>query len=160
MLPGKVTISDSRLAIYFARYDRDGRLIFGCVGSSERVDHMGGYRRVKQGLKTVFPQIADIPVERKWAGRIAVTPEMMPHLYEPAPGILAGLGYSGRGIAMTSVMGRTLSAKLLGAPAADLPFPILPVTPIPFHGIASRLIPMAAPAMTLRDRFESLTNGI
>lgn len=160
VLPGKVTISDSRLAIYFARYDRDGRLIFGCVGSSERVDHMGGYRRVKQGLKTVFPQIADIPVERKWAGRIAVTPEMMPHLYEPAPGILAGLGYSGRGIAMTSVMGRTLSAKLLGARAADLPFPILPVTPVPFHGIASRLIPMAAPAMTLRDRFESLTNGI
>lgn len=160
VLPGKVTISDSRLAIYFARYDRDGRLIFGCVGSSERIDDLGGYRRLKRGLRTVFPQIADIPIARKWAGRIAVTPEMMPHLHEPAPGILAGLGYSGRGIAMTSVMGRAMSAKLLGTPAADLPFPVQPVTPVPFHGIARQLIPFAAPAMTLRDRFDAWTNGI
>ncbi len=158
ILPGKVTISDTRLAIYFARYDRDARLIFGCVGSSERVDHLGGYQRVKRGLRTVFPQIADIPVERKWAGRIAVTPEMMPHMYEPAPGILAGIGFSGRGIAMTSVMGRALSAKLLGTPTSDLPFPILPVKPVPFHGIANRLIPFAAPAMTLCDRLDALTN--
>lgn len=160
VLPGKVTISDSRLAIYFARYDRDARLIFGCVGSSERVDHMGGYGRVKRGLQTVFPQIGDIPIERKWAGRIAVTPEMMPHMHEPAPGITAGIGFSGRGIAMTSVMGRALSAKLLGTRADDLPFPIQPVTPVPFHAIAKRLIPFAAPAMTLRDRFETRTNGI
>ena len=160
VLPNRVTISDSRLAIYFARYDRDGRLIFGCVGSSDRVDDMGGFRRVKRGLKTVFPQIADVPIERKWAGRIAVTPEMMPHLYEPAPGITAGLGFSGRGIAMTSVMGRTLSAKLLGSPVDDLPFPIHPLTAVPFHGLASHLIPFAAPAMTLRDRFETFTNGI
>lgn len=160
VLPNKVTISDSRLAIYFARYDRDGRLIFGCVGSSERVDWLGGYARVKRGLATVFPQIADVGIERKWAGRIAVTPDMMPRIFEPAPGILAGLGYSGRGIAMTSVMGRTLSAKLLGTPDSDLPFPIVPPEPVPFHGIASRLIPFAAPAMTLRDRLETIANGI
>ena len=160
ILPGKVTISDSRLAIYFARYDRDGRLIFGCVGSSERIDAMGGYRRLKRGLRTVFPQIGDIPIERKWAGRIAVTPEMMPHMHEPAPGILAGVGFSGRGIAMTSVMGRALSAKVLGAADEDLPFPIQPVTPIPFHGFTKRFIPLAAPAMTLRDQFDVVTNGV
>jgi hypothetical protein len=61
---------------------------------------------------------------------------------------------------MTSVMGRALSAKLLGTPSQDLPFPVQPVTPIPFHGLTSRLIPIAAPAMTLRDRFETLTNGV
>ncbi|NNE79712.1 MAG: FAD-binding oxidoreductase [Silicimonas sp.] len=160
ILPGKVTISDSRLAIYFARYDRDGRLIFGCVGSSDNVDAFGGFGRAKRGLKTVFPQIADVPIERKWAGRIAVTPEMMPHLHEPAPGLLAGIGFSGRGIAMTSVMGRALSAKLLGTTTDELPFPILPVKPIPFHGITSRLVPLAAPAMTLKDRFDSMTNGV
>jgi len=160
VLPGKVTISDSRLAIYYARYDRDGRLIFGCVGSDERVDMLGGFNRLKRGLKTVFPQIADISIERKWAGRIAVTPGMMPHMHEPAPGVLAGIGFSGRGIAMTSVMGRTLSAKLLGASPTDLPFPITPMTPVPFHGVTSKLIPLAAPAMTMKDRFDTLTNGI
>lgn len=159
ILPGKVTISDSRLAIYFARYDRDGRLIFGCVGSSEQIDRLGGFARVKRGLRTVFPQIADIAIERKWAGRIAVTPEMMPHMHEPAPGVLAGLGYSGRGIVMTSVMGRALAARLLGTPADELPFPVLPVKPLPLHGLTSSLLPLAAPAMTLRDRLDSLTNA-
>lgn len=158
VLPGSVTISDSRLAIYYSRYDRDGRLIFGCVGSTDHADALS-FRRLRAGLCTVFPQIADIPIERKWAGRIAVTPEMMPHLHEPAPGVLAGLGFSGRGIAMTSVMGRTLSAKLLGASDDDLVFPILPISPIPMQGIARRLIPLAAPAMSVKDRFDTLTNG-
>lgn len=159
VLPGSVTISDSRLAIYYARYDRDARLIFGCVGSNDAVDTLGGFGRLKAGLRTVFPQIADIEIERKWAGRIAVTPEMMPHMHEPAPGVLAGLGFSGRGIAMTSVMGRALSAKLLGTNAQDLPFPIVPVTPLPIHGLICRLIPLSAPAMTFKDRFDSMTNG-
>lgn len=158
VLPGSVTISDSRLAIYFARYDRDNRLIFGCVGSTDHVDPLG-LGRLRTGLKTVFPQIAGVPIERKWAGRIAVTPDMMPHMHEPAPGVLAGIGFSGRGIAMTSVMGRALSGKLLGTHVDDLPFPVLPITPIPMQGITGRLIPFAAPAMSLKDKFDTLTNG-
>lgn len=160
VLPGKITISDSRLAIFYARYDRDGRLIFGCIGSDEKVRALGGLGRLKRGLHTVFPQLADTAIERTWAGRVAVTPEMMPHLHEPAPGVLAGLGFSGRGIAMTSVMGRALSAKLLGTPADDLPFPVLPITPVPFHQITRPLVPFAAPAMTIKDRFDTLTDGI
>jgi len=160
VLPGSVTISDSRLAIYYSRYDRDGRLVFGCVGSNDQVDTLGGFNRLRNGLRTVFPQIGDIEIEHKWAGRIAVTPEMMPHIHEPAPGVLAGVGFSGRGIAMTSVMGRTLSAKLLGRSNDDLPFPVQPITPIPFHDLTSRLIPLAAPSMTLKDKFDYLTNGV
>ena len=160
VLPNRITISDSRLAIFFARYDRDGRLIFGCVGSGDSADSFGSFGRVKRGLNKVFPQLAHVPIERKWAGRIAVTPEMMPHLHEPAPGVLAGLGFSGRGIAMTSVMGRTLSAKLLGTDPGELAFPVVPVTPIPFHDVTRHFIPLAATAMTIKDKFDSMTNGI
>lgn len=159
ILPGKITISDSRLAIFYGRYDRDGRLIFGCIGSNEKVDTLGGYRRLKRGLTTVFPQLKAIAIERKWAGRIAITPEMMPHLHEPAPGVLAGVGFSGRGIAMTSVMGRALAGKLLGTPAETLPFPVSPISPMPLHSITSRFIPLMAPAMTLKDRFDTLVDG-
>lgn len=159
ILPGSITISDSRLAIFYARCDRDGRLIFGCVGSNEKVDTLGGFQRLKRGLNTVFPQLSDTGIERKWAGRIAVTPEMMPHLHEPAPGVLAGVGFSGRGIAMTSVMGRALSRKLLGTSADDLPFPVVPITPMPLHGLTRRFVPLMAPAMTFKDRFDSLLNS-
>lgn len=153
-----VTISDSRLAIYYSRYDRDKRLVFGCVGSTDHVDPLS-YQRLRGGLRTVFPQIADIEIERRWAGRVAVTPEMMPHMHEPAPGVLAGLGFSGRGIAMTSVTGRALSSKLLGGAIDDLPFPILPISPTPFAGITRSLVPLLAPSMTVKDKFDYLVNG-
>ncbi|MFT6024856.1 MAG: glycine/D-amino acid oxidase-like deaminating enzyme [Ascidiaceihabitans sp.] len=156
VLPNAVTIADSRRAIYYSRYDRDRRLIFGCVGSTDNAATLGGIQRLKRGLRTVFPQLADQPIEATWAGRIAVTPETMPHLHEPDSGVLAGLGFSGRGIAMTSVMARTLVKKALGADDATLPFPVSPIKAIPFQSITRRLIPLAAPAMTLRDRLDPI----
>jgi len=160
VLPGKVTISDTRLAIYYSRYDRDGRLIFGCVGSCDSVNTLGGQARLSQGLHTVFPQLRGIALERSWAGRIAVTPEMMPHIHEPAPGVTAALGYSGRGIAMTSVMGRALSRKILGEPESSLPFPVQALKPVPLHGIVNMVLPLAAPSMSLRDWFNKATDAI
>jgi glycine/D-amino acid oxidase-like deaminating enzyme len=156
VLPNSVTSADTRRAIFYSRYDRDGRLIFGCVGSNDDPATLGGINRLKRGLRIVFPQLTDTEIETFWAGRIAVTPEMMPHLHEPDKGVLAGLGFSGRGIAMTSVMGRTLAKKALGAANDTLPFPVLPIKPIPFHWAAKAMIPLAAPAMTLRDQMDTV----
>ncbi len=152
VLPGRKTIADSRLAIYFARYDADNRLIFGCVGSNEKVGTLGGHRRLRNGLNHVFPQLSGIGIECTWAGRNGVTPDMIPRMHEPAPGVLAGVGFSGRGIAMTSVMGRCLARKVLGHANKELPFPISPITAMPLHGLSRRLVPLMAPAFSLRDR--------
>lgn len=156
ILPNRVTIADSRRAIYYSRYDRDNRLIFGCVGSSDNPSVLGGIGRLKRGLRTVFPQLEEHGIEAAWGGRIAVTPEMMPHLHEPQSGVLAGLGFSGRGIAMSSVMARTLVKKALGAADDTLPFPVSDVRPIPFHSVTRSVLPLAAPAMALRDRLDSI----
>ena len=47
----------------------------------------------------------------RWSGQIALTDDHLPHLHEPAPGLLAGLGYNGRGVAMSLVMGRVLAER-------------------------------------------------
>lgn len=156
VLPNRVTISDSRRAILYSRYDRENRLVFGCIGSTDNARTLGGVSRLKKGLRKVFPQLADLGIETAWAGRIAVTPEMMPHLHEPDSGVLAGLGFSGRGIAMTSVMARTLVRRALGEDTSTLPFPVLPVEPIKFHALQSALLPLAAPAASLRDDLDAL----
>lgn len=153
VLPGRKTIADTRLAIYFARYDAGNRLIFGCVGSDDSASGAwGGHGRLLNGLHTVFPQLRNIGIECSWSGRIGVTQDMMPHLYEPAPGILAGLGFSGRGIAMTSVMGRALARKVLGGSNRELPFPVSEVTPLPLHNLSRRMVPLMAPSMSLHDK--------
>ena len=156
ILPNAVTISDTRRAIYFARYDRDRRLIFGCVGSTEDAAAFGGVNRLKRGMNKVFPQLGETEIEATWAGSIAVTPEMMPHLHEPEPGILAALGFSGRGIAMTSVMARTLVSKALGASNDSLAFPVTAIKSMPFHAITKAVLPLAAPAMTARDTLDTI----
>ena len=152
VLPERKTIADTRLAIYYARYDADNRLIFGCVGSGHDPNLLGGVGRLRTGLHTVWPQLKGIGIECTWGGRIGVTPDLMPHMYEPAPGILAGLGFSGRGIAMTSVMGRSLARKVLGGANSDLPFPVSAMTPVPFHEISRRLVPLMAPTMSIKDK--------
>jgi len=157
ILPNAVTLSDTRRAIYFGRYDRDGRLIFGCVGSHDTDPAvLGGLWRLKRGLHHVFPQLEDAVIETTWAGRIGVTPDMMPHLHAPAPGVLAALGFSGRGIAMTSVMARALVHKALGGPDDALPFPVSPVNALPFHALTTATLPLGAPAMALRDWLDTL----
>ena len=158
VLPNSVTIADTRRAIYYSRYDKDRRLIFGCVGSTDDAAALGGVKRLRTGLHRVFPQLKDIEIEATWAGRIAVTPEMMPHLHEPESGVLAGLGFSGRGIAMTSVMARALVTKAMGGSDDALPFPVSPVKKIPMHWATCKVLPLAAPAMTLRDRMDTLLN--
>ena len=119
---------------------------------------MGGLGRLRRGMGIVFPQLSDTEVETAWAGRIAVTPEMMPHLHAPDTGVLAGLGFSGRGIAMTSVMAKCLVQKALGAADDDLAFPVTSMQPVPFHWAANKLLPLAAPSMTLRDGLDTFLN--
>lgn len=152
VLPGRRTISDTRLAIYFARYDADNRLIFGCIGSSENAADWGGLGRLRRGLVHVFPALKGIDIECSWGGRIGVTDDMMPRLHAPAPGVLAGLGFSGRGIAMTSVMGRCLAQKILGGNNDDLPFPVSEITPMPLHALTSRTVPLMAPTLAIKDQ--------
>lgn len=156
VLPNAVTLSDTRRAIYYCRFDRDRRLIFGCIGSGDDPALLGGKTRLRKGLNRVFPRLSTLPIERYWAGRIAVTSDLMPHLHEPAPGVLAGLGFSGRGIAMTSVMARALVQKALGARDDELPFPVLPISPMPLHAVGSALIPFGAVALSVRDKLDGV----
>ncbi|MEM6985975.1 MAG: FAD-dependent oxidoreductase [Pseudomonadota bacterium] len=155
VLPGRVTLSDCRMAIYYTRYDRDNRLIFGCIGSTERPETLGGIGRLKRGLHTVFPQLSGIPIECAWGGKIAITRDMMPRLFEPAPGVTVGLGFSGRGIAMTSVMGRALAKRVLGAREDELPFPISALEPLPLHAAVATCLPLVPPVLSARDALHS-----
>ena len=57
----------------------------------------------------------------------------MPHLHEPKKGLLVGLGYNGRGVAMSNVMGRVMAERVLGASPESLPFPTTAIRTIPLR---------------------------
>jgi glycine/D-amino acid oxidase-like deaminating enzyme len=82
---------------------------------------------------------------------VALTADHLPHLHQPRPGLLAGLGYNGRGVAMATVMGKLLADRALGASPADIGWPVVPVAPIPLHGWRLPVMAAVVHAKRLRD---------
>src|SRR5947208_17096522 len=83
-----------------------------------------------------------------------MTPDHLPHLHELAPGLLAGLGYNGRGVAMATMMGRLLARLALGVPAAELGFPVTAMRPVPLHALSGIAVRAAIQYLRLADAVE------
>ena len=159
ILPGRRTLADTRRVVYYMRYDREGRLLFGCVGSADAPGALGGTQRLRRGLSRIFPQLTQTSIPKVWTGRFAVTEDYLPNLFEPAPGLVAGLGYNGRGIAMSSVMGRTLARRVLGGANSDTPFPVKTMSAMRGNTLFRLIAPFAAPLLALQDRIDTASDA-
>ena len=111
ILPNGRTLSDTRRTIVYGRKEPDNRILLGSLGRlSERGD-MAAFSELKTEAVRLYPSLAHASWEFHWSGQIAITDDHLPHLHEPEPGIFAGLGYNGRGVAMSNVMGRVLAQR-------------------------------------------------
>lgn len=155
ILPGGQTFSDTRRTVLYGRREPDGQLLLGSIGRGD-AGTAADFTRIQREAVRVFPQLAGVKWGYQWGGRIAVTEDHLPHLHEPAPGLLVGFGYNGRGVAMGTVMGRVLAELALGKDPADLPFPITPVRSYPFGAFTGIGIPLVVAWMGMRDRIDRI----
>jgi glycine/D-amino acid oxidase-like deaminating enzyme len=133
ILPGGETASNTqRLLLYFRR-DAQGRLLMGGRGHFAEPDAAADFEHLVRSVRLLFPQLGELRYDYRWAGRVAITRDFMPHVHEPAPGLTMALGYNGRGIAAATAMGKHLARRMTGA--GGFPFPITPIRPIPLHGL-------------------------
>jgi len=142
ILPGGQVVSDLRRILFYFRLDPEGRLLMGGRGPLDDRGDPALFARLEGVTRRFFPQVGAVQWEHRWSGRVALTADHLPHLHEPQPGVLIGLGYNGRGVAMATVMGKLLADRALGATPAEVGWPITPIRPIPLH--AWRLPAMAA----------------
>jgi len=121
----------SWLTCWFGRGGRrrSGRRLRRRAASEVTAQARYQYRAVRE----IYPQLEGIPYEYHWGNLVAVTRDHLPRLQEVAPGLLAGFGYNGRGVAMATMMGALLARWSSGQPAAELGFPVTPVDPLPLH---------------------------
>jgi glycine/D-amino acid oxidase-like deaminating enzyme len=136
ILPGGQAASDTARLLRYFRVDASGRLVMGTRGSFSAAPTTYTVRHHYRAVQEIYPQLEGLPFEYHWGGLVAMTPDHLPHLHELAPGLLAGLGYNGRGVAMATVMGRLLARRALGTPAAELGFPVTPLRRVPFHAFS------------------------
>jgi glycine/D-amino acid oxidase-like deaminating enzyme len=151
ILPGGETGSNTqRLLLYFRR-DEQGRLLLGGRGRFAEPRGPADYRHLERALALLFPQLRGVRCDYRWAGRVAITRDFMPHVHEPAPGLTMALGYNGRGVAAATAMGRHLALRMTRADAR-FPFPISPIRPIPMHGLQRFYIAGGVAWYALLDR--------
>jgi glycine/D-amino acid oxidase-like deaminating enzyme len=136
ILPEGQAASDTWHLLRYFRLDAGGRLVLGSRGTFAQEPQLRDVQYHYRAVHEIYPQLRAIPFEYHWGGLVAMTPDHLPHLHELAPGLLAGLGYNGRGVAMATVMGRLLARRALGAPVAELGFPVSPVLAVPFHALS------------------------
>jgi len=136
ILPGGQAASDTRRLLRYFRLDAGGRFVLGSRGSFARTVTLHAVRHHYRAAREIYPQLAPLPFEYHWGGLVAMTRDSLPHLHELAPGLLAGLGYNGRGVAMATLMGRLLAQRALGVDPAELGFPVTPLRPLPLHALS------------------------
>ena len=128
----------------YYRVDAAGRLLIG--GRSRSCDLSGpaAFPFLARHAERLWPALRGIGWTHGWNGQLAMTTDHLPHWHEPAPGLLACLGYNGRGVAMATLMGRELARRATGMAAADLLLAASAVHPIPLHrfwklGVGARI---------------------
>lgn len=155
ILAQRHTFSDTRRVIFYFRKTADNRLVFGSAGTAGEMPGISERTRIMKGLVTVYSQFPDLELDYIWGGQIAVTQDHLPHIHQPAPGLHVGLGCNGRGVALSTVMGRLLAQTVLGESPADLPIPVSPIKKYPFHRFHKVGIKIAVAWKEFLDRREA-----
>lgn len=154
ILPGNQPLTDTR-RLYSGVRKLGNRLhltVDGPIFSPGGTPDLG---MAKARLAELYPWLPPPVFAETWRGLIAVTSDQLPRVHELAPGLWTGFGYSGRGLAAATIVGRDLARRVLGRPEEDLTFPVSPLRPLRSHRLARLAVAATISAYRWLDRREA-----
>jgi glycine/D-amino acid oxidase-like deaminating enzyme len=151
ILPGQETVSTAQRLLLYFRKDSHGRLLMGGRGLFNDPTAPADFAHLERSLALLFPQLGPLEFEYRWAGRIAITRDFMPHVHEPAPGLTLALGCNGRGIALCTSLGQQLAGRLCDR-NADFAYPVSALQRLPMHSLQRFYIGAGVAWYSLLDR--------
>jgi glycine/D-amino acid oxidase-like deaminating enzyme len=133
LLPRQRMAFDSKNFLYYFRLTTDRRLLFGGRAEFGRPDAETTRRAaaiLRNGMNSIFPDLAGVGIDYAWGGNVAFTRDQMPRA-----GQLDGLnyagGYCGHGVAMATYLGEQIARRIAGEPIEhplfDDRFPAIPM---------------------------------
>lgn len=142
ILPAGYALTDTRRLYSGIRVRADGSLHLSVSGPALR---NGGTANPTLATRRVAALFPDLPLPIEWnsavTGWVGMTSDQYPHIYRLAPGVVAAIGLSGRGIALGTLLGREAALRILGQSEADWMMPDTPLRRIFWK-------PFAAPLLT------------
>lgn len=133
LLPERQVVYESGNITVYYRRDAANRLLMGGRGPQRRALNREDYRHLMSYARHLWPALDRVGWTHWWNGQFALTPDFYPRLHMPQPGLFAMLGYSGRGLALSSAMGAELASVLEGAAPNSFPLPVTPMRAMPLH---------------------------
>lgn len=154
ILPGGHCASDTRRLLTSFRLSPDRRLVMGGSGATATLDHSSIVPRLHAAAAQMWGHLGPLPWEYAWSGFFAVTNDHMPHIHETADGVVCALGCNGRGIGISTAIGKLLAERLLGADLRQMPLRPIPMQPFAFHAFRALGVAVATRYHGLRDRID------
>jgi gamma-glutamylputrescine oxidase len=115
IIPSDAAVADTRHVLDYYRKSDDGRLIFaGREGYFSMPKDIAAVVRPK--MLKVFPGLQSVATEYAWSGTVGITVTRMPHFGRLSPRVFFAHGYSGHGVALSSLGGKLLAEAAMGNP--------------------------------------------
>jgi glycine/D-amino acid oxidase-like deaminating enzyme len=153
-VPGNRTyVTSMNIGNYF-RLSPDNRLIFGgrarfSATSDQQSDAKSG-EILRASMERLFPHLKGIQIDYCWGGLVGMTQDRYPRAGE-ADGMIYGMGYSGHGAQMSTLLGQSLADLAMGRtdtnPLAGMDWP-----KIPMHSGKPWFLPLVGMYFGLKDR--------
>jgi len=156
ILPGRQVASDWRRLLTSFRITPDGRLMMGGSTATSAPEHDGIRRSLHRAARDLFGHLGEFPWSFFWSGVFAVTKDKLPHLHEPSLGFVAAAGCNGRGIAVSTAIGKMIAEYLQGRDAGDLELPFTGIVPRRFHAMFRPGMRIAIGWKGVQDRVDRL----
>lgn len=133
IMPMRASLYESGRITVYLRVDQAGRLLVGGRGPQRPIADASPVQYLTDYAALLWPQLAGTAWTHGWNGQLAMTTDHYPHLHMPAPGLIACLGYNGRGVALSTALGAEIAKLATGTEPRDIPLPVTPIRPIAFH---------------------------
>jgi len=123
--------ADVNWALDYFRIGKDTRLLFGGRASYSTLPPPNLRGTMLRRMRRVFPQLAQVPIERVWGGFVDISHNRAPHWGRLAPNVYFAQGFSGHGVVTSGLAGRVIAEAIRGqasrldafARIRALPFP-------------------------------------
>ena len=154
-MPRRRVAFDSKNFLFYFRVTSDRRLLFGgraefSAPGPETTRHAAAILR--QGMTTIFPELAEARIDYAWSGLVAFTRDEMPRAGILDEVYYAG-GYCGHGIAMATHLGEQIARRMAGEPV-DHPLFDDRFAAIPLYGGTPWFLPLVGAYYQVKDWLE------
>lgn len=148
-----VAVADSRFVVNYYRISHDNRLLFG-GGETWSYRFPDDIRKlVKRNLLGLFPQLSDTELEFAWGGTLAITRERLPFVRKLGTSLWTAGGYSGHGVALSTLTGKLISQAIQGNDDAFKLLSQLPASAFPGDDrLRPTLLKLGMAWYAMRDR--------